>query len=95
MVGKTKIQYKVLRVDYNFGTACDYPTIVMTLGEFDFNKKINACIDRNKNMTMYLSKSVFNELIGGYWDGSREDVKEIKKSLEGKIFTLDLNIWKK
>jgi|SRR3989344_1218645 len=93
---KYTIKYRVESLDYNFGTASDEPHIVLALKDFNFGEGNKSHITGHNGLDiwLYLNKSTFSKLTGRSWDGTPEDVKELKKDLEGKVFSFDLNMTK-
>lgn len=90
------IKYRVVSLDYNFGTSSDEPHIVMMLTDFRFGDGNKSSIIGNSGngvpIWLYLNKSTFSNLTGRSWNGTPEDVKQLNKDLEGKIYSFNLNM---
>ncbi|HLC56170.1 MAG TPA: hypothetical protein VJJ23_02935 [Candidatus Nanoarchaeia archaeon] len=98
-----EIRYKVSDVEYHLGTASSIPMIALKLQGLNFSPSNGSYIstglshlgDRDNYISLCLNRLTFEHLTGIDWDCTPQRVEEIKKDLEGKVFSLDFNMKEK
>jgi hypothetical protein len=90
---KYAIRYEIGHVGYvDPGHERTEPAILLRIDKFVVGDKPNECfIGLSMPIPMWLTKEIANAY-GIEWDGTEEGSKEIKKTLEGKTFTLSLDL---